>query len=435
MSNGLESAERKLDAPEAERALLAGILLEPAKLEAISLDVTVEDFTHPSNRATWKAMLELWTDGIDLDQVTLIERLNEHGAFTERLDTYRFVRDLEPDFDAQFPDAYAKTITRYGEERRVRQTLIALANDPRSVTEIVEDAMRLLPRALQADIRIYSAQDIAALGMQILEDVATAVAEGRPVGLESGISDLDGLIAPLDPGDMTMIGAATSMGKSATCTSMMRYMAKAGNAGALLSLEDSARLIAPRILAGESRVSTGRWRRGQTSDDEVSRIGIAAHRVGTLPFWVVDDVGGIGTAAICRTIRLLHYRHQIKVVFVDYLQQIWDTETMRMNRTYQLGYAARLIKSTCKRLGIHLVMGAQLVKEADERIPKRSDVRDSGESVNAADNILLLYRDRRSAEDNQNIDVYIDKNKQGMCVKVPLNFHAPTTTVENKRVR
>ncbi len=418
----------------AERTLIAAAMIDPDVVGTSAIEVAVDDFTVPDHRTIWSAMLQANADGEPGDLVALSERL----ATAELRRTAPQVFELLTEFktqswEAQHPEVYADLVRAYGLESRIRIRLRSLADSDMGIEEIVDHCLEELPLMLErADSMeaVYSAAELARMTWDRALSANEKRAKGEALGIYTYVASIDAVIAPLEPGDLTTIGAATSMGKTALGGSILTAAAARGVPSAMITMEDSLRVLGPRFVGAEASVPARTWKTGDFSADDVTRLEGAVSRMSKWPLWVVD-CGAMDAHAVGRYMHMLAKRYGVKLVFVDYLQQIW-TPGIYQSRAHELGYSVAHLKSTAKKLGMHLMLGSQLVKDADDRAPKRGDLKETGDLGNASENIILLWRDRRSADDEQEMQIIIDKNKQGPCRTVIATFRAPFVSVVDR---
>lgn len=433
----LEAAakRRKISPPVlAERSLIASAMIDPEVVSTSAIEVGIEDFTVADHRAIWSAMLEANADGEPGDLVALSERL----ATAELRDTapqvFEFLTEFKTQtWEAQHPEVYADLVRAYGLDSRIRARLRALANSEMAIEDVVDHCLDELPNMLErADSMeaVYSAGDLAKMTWDRAMSASSKREKGEPLGVYTYVASLDAVIAPLEPGDLTTIGAATSIGKTALGGSILTAAAARGVPSAMITMEDSLRVLGPRFVGAEASVPARTWKTGDFSVDQIGRLERAVTKMSGWPLWVVD-CGAMDAHAVGRYMQMLVKRQGVRLIFVDYLQQIW-TPGVYQTRAHELGYAVAHLKAKAKKLGVHLMIGSQLVKDADDRRPRISDLKETGDLANASENIILLWRDKRSDDLEQEMELIVAKNKQGPIRTVSATFRAPFVSVVDR---
>lgn len=433
----LEAAakRRKVSPPVlAERSLIASAMIDPDVVGTSAIEVAIEDFTVADHRAIWSAMLEANADGEPGDLVALSERLAAAELRHTAPQVFEFLTEFKlQTWEAQHPEVYADLVRAYGLDSRIRVRLRALADSEMAIEDIVDHCLDELPRMLErADSMeaVYSAGDLAKLTWDRAMSANEKRENGEALGIYTYIASLDAVIAPLEPGDLTTIGASTSIGKTALGGSILTSAAARGVPSAMITMEDSIRILGPRFVGAEASVPARNWKTGAFSADEVGRMEGAVTRMSGWPLWVVD-CGAMDAHAVGRYMEMLVKRQGVRLIFVDYLQQIW-TPGLYQTRAHELGYAVAHLKAKAKRLGAHLMIGSQLVKDADDRRPRISDLKETGDLANASENIILLWRDKRSDDLEQEMELIVAKNKQGPIRTVTATFRAPFVSVVDR---
>lgn len=413
---------------EAERALVCAILARPGLLDEVAVEVSTEEFADVETSVVYGSILSLWVDGIPVDNANLVDRMVETGIGPEQA---RFVVGDLGGFSLDFdnPVSYAHRIRRASKERAFRRRLAELVDDPRPFEEI---AAEIAAVAIEHDTRskIWSARELMAYTIELAQTAQDLVGQGKPPGIMTGLANIDAILGPLYPGEMTAIGAGTSKGKTSLMISMALSMAREHHVG-MWSGEDSTATIGPRLNAIVARVPVNRYRAGRLDLLEWKAAVEAAEMISELELYTCFDAG-LDAVGVCQRLRIMAIRFGIKVAFVDYLGKI---RTSAKDRTAELGQAADMVKATGQQCGFHTVIGSQIPLEAEKatgrdgrpKRPTKHDLKGSGDIGNACENILMIHRPDPNSDA---AIVIVDKNKNGPLGDAHVKFAAAYTSFE-----
>lgn len=264
-----------------------------------------------------------------------------------------------------------------------------------------------------------------------------AAAGGRMLGLASGYAELDHHLAGFRPGQMVVVGARPSVGKTALALNIASNVAITGAPTLFFSLEMPQCEIADRLLAMGSGVSMHKINSGAGLDsDEIQKLTVAASEggIGGCDLFVDDNSAHSGDSMLQVSRRSVR-KFGIKLILVDYLQ-LMRPENPRLNRNEQVGALARKVKHIARELMVPVICLAQLNREVESRNgePRLSDLRDSGEIEQHADGVVLLHRHPNQPENQPgwNIDAIIAKNRNGPTGRAPLVYMRSVMKFENK---
>jgi replicative DNA helicase len=247
-------------------------------------------------------------------------------------------------------------------------------------------------------------------------------------GTPSGFKDLDNITGGFQPGNLIVIAARPSMGKSALVTNIAENAAiDFGKSVALFSLEMSETELAQRFVASQARIKGDELRKGQVKDHKWTKIVDATKRLVQAPIFV-DDSSDVGLLEIRAKARRLHSQAPLGLIIVDYLQLI-RADDRHANRVEQVGQMSRGLKILARELNVPVIALSQLSRAVEQRtpaIPQLSDLRESGQIEQDADLVIFIYRDeyyrREESEHPGEADLYIAKHRNGGLGKVTLTF-------------
>ena len=276
-----------------------------------------------------------------------------------------------------------------------------------------------------------------------MEQIELLSQNSSPItGVPTGFADLDQMTAGFQKGDLIIVAARPSMGKTAFTLNVAQHAAiGAQKAVAFFSLEMSKEALVQRMLTSEARVDASRVRTGRLRDDDYPRLAQAAGLLNTAPVYI-DDTAAISILEMrAKARRLKADRADLALVVVDYLQ-LMSTGTRMENRQQEVSEISRGLKALAKELDVPVVALSQLSRAVESRPDKRpmmSDLRESGAIEQDADLIMFLFRPEYYFgpidKDGNNVEgraeVIIGKQRNGATGTVPLMFHKEFTRFES----
>ena len=251
-------------------------------------------------------------------------------------------------------------------------------------------------------------------------------------GVPTGFHELDKMTSGLHGGELTIIAARPSMGKTAFSLNLASHMTlRAKKSVAYFSVEMGKESLMMRLLAGESKISMGELRNGRIQDASWPKLIQAAGAISDAKLFI-DDTSGISPFEIRARCRRLKAQHQLDCIMIDYMQ-IMQLKQRVDSREREVSEISRSLKALAKELNVPVIALAQLnrsVEGRSDRRPMLSDLRESGSIEQDADVIMMLYRDDYYDKDDPdkqgNAEVIIGKQRNGPTGTVKLKFDAKT---------
>lgn len=432
--------------PDAERALLGGILMDPAVLPEVRTRVKPETFFNDVNRRVYAGMLSLDDANKPIDLVTLASQL---GPELERIGGNAVLMEIANHVPTaagvnHYADMLAGLATR-------RETIAALGKaieaaydgtDADQILMTASDALLRLTGSPSGRSRHVTMKDAIRAGMGMVMKLKKL---GGILGISTGLSELDKLIYGLIPGDVTVIGAGTGMGKTVVGMFIAIAAAKQGKHVAIFNHEMDTGILAIRALAAETSIKMEWFMTAKLTDGDLNVIGSqevgkpatgACARIGNLPVYLFDSKAS-DFAVMASECRRLKSQNQLDLIVIDYLQLVHMSGQNFHSREREVATISRSIKMLAKSLGVPVILVSQLSRAPANRLDKRpvkSDLRDSGQIEQDASNICLLYRE---SEYNQDADpmlleMIIDKNRNGRKSTIPLTFNAEKMQISER---
>jgi replicative DNA helicase len=406
---------------EAEQSLIGGLLLDNRAWERCGDLVIAEDFYHPDHRAIYSTIARLINAAKVADVITVFEA----GAHD-----LKYLNSMAQSVvSASNTRAYAEIVRERSLRRELMRIGGGLADDAMRGTSEKMPVQGLVDRVVSALLALNHVQahgepsDLVSLLPEFVDHV-NAKFEGENDAIETGLTDLDWLFdGGLRPGELMVLGARPSMGKSAFVLTLCRNIG-AQHPLLMMTLEDTLRTLVSRMVAAAGGVNLADLRNPKRAPDSMWRglsDGVEALRSLMID---LDDQGGLTLMDMRRKIQQCKRRRgRLGLVVVDYLQLAQGEGD---NRNQSLGAIANGLKGAAKEFNVPVILLSQLNREADKRPgpPQMSDLRDSGDIEGAADIIGLLYREfmRKPTGDNKHhAELHVVKQKNGATGT--LNFY------------
>ena len=420
---------------EAEQSVLGAILLTDAALYGVVIEEVLrpEDFYRESHRVVYEAMLELYDSSEPVDALTVTERLRQTG----RLDEAGGAAAVHA-LAGAVPAAanvrhYAQIVKDNALLRRLMTTTFeiqaAVAGHESAPRELVERAERAMLEVAHDDRQkdFRSVHDILDVELDKLHKLSI---EGTEItGTPSGFRDLDRITGGFQPGNLIVIAARPSMGKSALVANIAENVAiDSGKAVALFSLEMAESELAQRFIASQARIKGEELRKGKVAPNKWPKILEASKRLADSPLFV-DDSSDVSMLEIRAKARRLHQRHPggLGLIIVDYLQLLRPDGRIE-NRVEQVGQMSRGLKILARELDVPVIALSQLnrgVEARNPKIPMLSDLRESGQIEQDADLVMFIYREEYYEKESERegiADIIIAKHRNGATGDVELTF-------------
>jgi replicative DNA helicase len=421
---------------EAEASVLGAILLTEQALDGVLLEIGLrsEHFYRPRHQRIFEAMIRLKekAEPEAVDALTVCDDLRSQGALEEAggeayvhslptvvpavgavLDYARIVRD----------DALMRGIL--DTTRRIQAEVLAHRGEPRDLIERAEaELFKIGHEGGMAEMRTIEAvlhEEIDKLEELSRKDIGLT-------GTPSGFADIDDLTGGFQPGNLIVLAARPSMGKSTLATNIAENAAiEHGMPVALFSLEMSETELAHRFIASQAKVSSDELRKGRVKADRWPKVLRAVEKLAAAPIFI-DDSSDIGVLEMRAKARRLHARNNgLGLIVVDYLQLV-RADGRADSRVEQVGQISRGLKILARELDIPVVAVSQLSRAVESRhppIPMLSDLRESGQVEQDADVVMFVYREEyydRESDRLGEADIIFAKHRNGPVGQVTLSF-------------
>lgn len=425
---------------EAERAVLASILLSPRILPTITGRVDEEDFFLDKHQLVFKGMLELQEKESEIDLRTLQAHLELKGSF-ELIGGMAFLAGLDLDLpDIGRVDTYVEIV----KERSVRRRLVQKCQE--LVFGCLEGGMDAAEALAEAEKSIFGlSEEAVQKGFSALGEVYEATiasleqrSGGGMVGIPSGFYDWDRMTQGLGAGALIIIAGRPGMGKTSFALNIAQNVAiREERSVALFSLEMGEQELVQRVLASEADVPFASVRSGKMSENQWGRLYETTRKTNEARMFI-DDSPNPSLMEIASKTRRLKAEKGLDLLLVDYLQ-LMQAGGKYENRQLEIAAISRGMKQLAKELKIPVIALSQLSRQTERRAndhrPQLADLRESGSIEQDADMVCFIYRDEiynKDDPDNKGLaELIISKHRNGETGTVDLVFMGENTTFRN----
>jgi len=439
-------------APEAEVSLLGSMILAGGGDvhvigEVLQIISSSEDFQRPAHQLLYTVLVELYDKNKSLDGVQIVQELRQRGAL-EQVGGADYVVELANSVPIAENAPYYARLVRDAAKRRA---LIRAAGQVlKDAYESADEADNLIDLAEKRVFEIAQArtndepEELSKLIEQSYEQIALRDMEGVTLtGLPTGYNELDDMLSGLQKGEMIIIAARPSMGKTAFALNIAENLSlNSGQAVAVFSLEMSKQQLAQRLMSSRAGVDGQRMRRNMLNEDEFQRLQQVVTEAREAPMFI-DDTPGMTVLEMRAKSRRLAARHDIKAIFIDYLQLM--SSPGAESRQQEVSQISRGVKALARELNVPVVTLSQLNRNPEGRAdnkPLLSDLRESGSIEQDSDVVMMLHREEYYHKDEswalENPDkvglaeVIVAKQRNGPTGVASLHFNTRTTRFENR---
>lgn len=423
---------------EAEFSVLGGLMLDSEAFDEVADVISYSDFYNPAHQTIYQTILDLHQKAQPIDLVTVTNALVAKNLLEQIGGAAYLLSLLEKVMSAANIEAHAKIIKEKALLRKLIHTSTSFieksfGNDFDSVESLIDYAESEILKVGEQNASggLTSPNEIVTASIKKIEELYQRKAE--VTGIPTGFTEMDKMTAGFHPGELIIIAARPSMGKTAFSLNVASHMAlRAGKSVAYFSVEMGKESLMMRLLAGESRISMSELRNGRIQDASWPKLIQAAGTLSESKMFI-DDTSGISPFEIRARCRRLKAQHGLDCIMIDYMQIMQLKEKKVDNREREISEISRNLKSIAKELQVPVIALAQLnrgVEGRADRRPMLSDLRESGSIEQDADVIMMLYRDDYYEKDDPekagHAEVIIGKQRNGATGTVKLRFDAKT---------
>jgi replicative DNA helicase len=449
-THALDDQVAKLRVPpnsiEAESSVLGGLLLDNGAWDRVG-DLLVDvDFYRHEHQLIYAAIGALINASKPADVITVSEYLQNQGKAAD-MGGLLYLNSL-----AQFVPS-AGNIRRYAEivrERSILRKLVSASDEiatnafnpqGKAIDRILDEAEQRIFNIGEEGSRLKQGfQSMDKLVLDLMDRVNEMADNPNDItGVPTGFYDLDRMTSGLQPGDLVVLAARPSMGKTAFAINIAEHVAlNEGLPVAVFSMEMGASQLAVRVVGSIGRIDQGHLRTGKLADNEWPRLTEAIEKLRTVSLHIDETPGLTPSELRANARRLARQCGKLGLIVVDYLQLMSGSgNSGGDNRATELGEISRGLKMLAKELQCPVIALSQLNRSVEQRTDKRpmmSDLRESGAIEQDADIIMFIYRDdyyNKDSKDPGVAEIIIGKQRNGPTGVVRLTFLKNLTRFES----
>lgn len=417
---------------ESEQAVLGSMMMSKEAIALVIGKLKPDHFYKPAHENIFKAIVDLYKQNEPIDLVTVSNEMNKQDTLERAGGRLYLAELLETVPTAANAMKYADIVFEKALLRRLIDTGSNIISEAFDAGNEVQDVVDMAQKSI-TDITKEGVQDDFVPLKDVLSTVFDTIQETydsdeKILGVPSGIPDLDTMTSGFQAGDLVILAARPSMGKTTFALNMAAHAAIAKNLPvAIFSCEMPKEQLAMRLLCSEARLNSGRLRTANLHDNEYKDLVHAMGKLSESPIYI-DDTSGITPLQLRAKCRRLQVEADIKLIIIDYMQLMRGSSKRNESRFHEVSEIVREVKAFAKESGIPIIALSQLSRDIEKRNDKRpmlSDLRETGEIEQTADLIMFLHREEGYAEAKQNISpiqLVIAKQRNGPTGDVQLIF-------------
>jgi len=431
---------------EAEQSVLGGLLLDNGAWDRAADVVTEADFYRFEHKIIFAAIGALIGASKPADVITVYEHLQMAGKAADS-GGLQYLNALAQSVPS------AANMRRYAEivrERAILRKLIAASDEiatnafnpqGRAVTQILDEAEgKIFKIGEEGNRNKQGFQSMDVLAVQLIDRVTELAENGAEdvTGVRTGFYDMDRNTAGLQPGDLIILAARPSMGKTAFALNIAENVSvNEGLPVVVFSMEMGAAQLALRMVGSQGRIDQQHLRTGRLDNDEWGRLTEAVERLSKSSVFIDETPALTGPELRARARRQARQCGQLGLIVIDYLQLMSGSGGDNENRATEIGEISRGLKALAKELNCPVIALSQLNRSVETRPDKRpmmSDLRESGAIEQDADIIMFIYRDEYYNKESKEpgvAEIIIAKQRNGPVGTTKLAFLRQWTKFEN----
>ena len=422
---GIKSSPQSI---EAEKSVLGSMMIDKNVIAQAVEILSAEDFYRDAHKYIFKSIVEMYQRDEPIDEITLLEHLKS----TDRLEKSGGISYITEICSSVLTTANVKSYIKIVEDKATLRKLIdsstkiieSCYNNQDDVEKVIDVAEQkifdLAEKKSSSDFEPLS--DILERGFEQIETLFNN--KGEVTGVGSGFKDLDDLTSGFQKGDMILIAARPSMGKTTFALNIAEHAAlREGKSVVIFSLEMSKEQLAYKLLCSEANVDMLKLRTGNLEDKDWENIARASGPLSSAKIYI-DDTAGVSIMEMRSKCRRLKIEYGIDLILIDYLQLM--SGSGEESRQQEVSEISRNIKAIAKEMQCPVIALSQLSRAPEQRAdhrPMLSDLRESGSIEQDADLVMFLYRDEyynKETEEKNVAECIIAKQRNGPVGNVKL---------------
>lgn len=424
---------------ESEKAVLGSIMLRPEAIFEVFDIIFADSFYAERHRKIYETMMELQTQGIPIDILSLSNRLQEKNIL-EQTGGKAYLVELTESVPSS---ANVKFYAQIVQKKSLMRNLITVADD---ITKLGYDDTKDLEELLDnAEKKVFAVTNMpSSNSMTAIKDGLTETwerienlssSDGSIRGVPTGFDSLDAKLSGFQPSDLIILAARPSQGKTSLAIDIARRAAvNHGVSVGIFSLEMSSQQLIDRMLSAQSQVDLWKLRTGkQMTSDDFDSISTALDTLSKAPIYI-DDEAGKSVLAMRSVARRLKSEKNLGLIVIDYLQLATPAQSKNSdNMVQQVTELSRAMKAMARELNVPVLCLSQLSRAVESRggRPRLSDLRDSGSIEQDADVVMFIHNESKYkdiSERNNITEILIEKHRNGATGMVELYFDNAKTS-------
>lgn len=423
---------------EAERSVLGSLLLHADAVTDVQF-LRPEDFYLPRHQIIFQSILATYTARSLTDPIVVEEELSRQGVLRDAGGREQLLDLIDSVVSSAGIVYHAEIVREKAIQRRLLETCLDVARrcyeNQSEAKDLLDEAERQIFEIARLD-KSGEARSIADVLQATFERIDKLRDRGaRLTGLGTDYVDLDDMMGGLQGGELIIVAARPSMGKTSFALNLTERVASQRHPVAFFSLEMSNQQIIQNMLCCRAQIDGQAMRKGRITDQQYRRLQEEAARLYETPIYV-DDTAGLTITQLRAKCRRLKQKHDIQMVVIDYLQLMTAGGRVE-SRQQEIATISRGLKGLARELEAPVIALSQLnrdVENRDDHRPRMSDLRESGAIEQDADVIVLLHRDEyyKPTETNAGLaQIIIAKQRNGPTGEVTLRFFREYMRFEN----
>lgn len=423
---------------DAERSVLGSLLLHADSVADVAF-LKPDDFYLPKHQRIYESITSTFDRSSQTDVITVGEDLDRRGVLEEAGGRDTLLDLVGAVVSSAGVEYHAELVREKAVQRKLLEICLDISRlayeNAHESKELLDEAERRIFEVARMD-KDGDAQSIANILQVTFEKIDNLRSrEGRITGLGTGYYDFDDMTGGLQGGELLILAARPSMGKTSFALNLVERVASLGHGTAFFSLEMSSQQVIQNMLCCRSQIDGQAMRQGRITDQQYRRLQEEAERLYEADIFV-DDSPGLSITQMRAKARRMKQKHNIEMIVVDYLQLMTAGGRVE-SRQQEISTISRGLKGISRELNVPVIALSQLnrdVENRDDHKPRMSDLRESGAIEQDADVIMLLHREEyfKPTEENAGLaQLIIAKQRNGPTGEVTLRFFRQFMRFEN----
>jgi len=423
---------------DAERSVLGSLLLHADAVADVAY-LKPDDFYLPKHQRIYESITATFDRCSQTDVITVGEDLDRRGVLDEAGGRETLLDLVGAVVSSAGVEYHAELVREKAIQRKLLEICLDISRlayeNAHEAKELLDEAERRIFEVARMD-KDGDAQSISSILQATFERIDNLrEREGRITGLGTGYYDFDDMTGGMQGGELLILAARPSMGKTSLALNLVERVASLGHGTAFFSLEMSSQQVIQNMLCCRAQIDGQAMRQGRITDQQYRRLQEEAERLYEADIFV-DDSPGLSITQMRAKARRLKQKHNIEMIVVDYLQLMTAGGRVE-NRQQEISTISRGLKGISRELNVPVIALSQLnrdVENRDDHKPRMSDLRESGAIEQDADVIMLLHREEyfKPTEENAGLaQLIIAKQRNGPTGEVTLRFFRQFMRFEN----